>query len=169
MQTRHLEQYLAHNKYIIIASLPIRLGTCKLASVPAHQLSSLSLLPPPPHGSTWDGQNPVRPLTWFTPSAFLLTGSLEPTCVFHLGSHLHDGGDLLFLGGVYHHHCATGHTDHTAQLPQQVQTLSQEIWGKDGTACESGERDYSSQPSSSILEKSEGWARAHYSHTWKLF
>lgn len=64
---------------------------------------------------------------------------LEPTCVFHLGSHLHDGGDLPFLGGVYHHHGAAGHTDHTAQLSQQVQTLSQEMGGKDGTACGHGE------------------------------
>lgn len=83
-----------------------------------------------------------------SPRAFLLRGGgrgaageeggLEPTCVFHLGSHLNDSGDLLLLGGMYHHHCAASHTDHTAQLPQQVQTLSQEIGGKDGTAGGNG-------------------------------
>lgn len=75
----------------------------------------------------------------------------KPTCVFHLGSHLHHGIDLLFLGGVYYHHCAASHTDHTAQLPQQVQALSQEIRGEDGTA-RGGGRKALGQPEESGAE-----------------
>lgn len=56
--------------------------------------------------------------TQFIPLCFLQTQCLKPTCVFHLGSHLCNSGDLLLFGGMYDHHCAASHTDHTAQFPQ---------------------------------------------------
>lgn len=143
----YLEPRLAHNKHTINGINQYTAGweACELTLGPApppllHGLSS------PPGGSTWHGQHAARPSLWLIPQCLPAHRALEPTCVFHLGSHLNYGGDLLFLRGVYHHHCAASHTDHTAQLPQQIQTLSQEVGGQDGTACGNGREGLAAVP-----------------------
>lgn len=140
MHIKHLGQCLAHNKCSLSGISIYQAG--KPVHRPWNQPNSFSLaclllqVAAPEMLRTQSALRMVHP-----PVLPCSPRGLEPTCVFHLGSHLNDSGDLLFLGGVYHHHCAARHADDTAQLPQQVQTLSQEIGGKDGTARGNGRRN----------------------------
>lgn len=56
------------------------------------------------------------------------------TRLLQLGSHFLQSGHLLVLWGVDDHHSAAHQAQQAAQLPQQVESFSKQIGGKNGTA-----------------------------------
>lgn len=57
----------------------------------------------------------------------------RPTWVLQLVSHVGEGGHLLLLGGVDHHHRGAQDAQQTANFPMNVQPLVQEVRGEHGT------------------------------------
>lgn len=57
----------------------------------------------------------------------------HPTWVSQLVGHVSEGGNLLFLGGVHHHHRGSKDAQQTADFSMDVKPLVQKVGGEHGT------------------------------------